>query len=128
MFDGRAFIALARALYESPPVSEAIHRTIVSRAYYGTFLVAREKLPEQDRLPMGKQDSHSHVWNFYRGAIEGKANTVGFDGFKLRDLRNDADYETEAEIGARESEHALLLADKMVRNIDALKGVTPRRA
>lgn len=77
--------------------SEAAKRSAVSRAYYGVFNAARNRL-EADGMEIGNHRAHDRVWREFRDAehastaTERKWRTVGELGAGLRGLRNQADY------------------------------------
>lgn len=83
-FDPLEFIKLGQQIAHPP--TEARHRTAVGRAYYGVFLIARDKMGVR-----GRKKVHKRTVNRLR-------KTTGYDSTAdqltaLRRLRNVADYD-----------------------------------
>jgi hypothetical protein len=66
--DGNDFIALAGKLAVAPAAGEATYRTVVSRAYYGAFHLARSFLVELGFVPLGNANVHGFVRHYLNGS------------------------------------------------------------
>lgn len=94
--------------------SEARARAIISKAYYGAFLEARNKAGITDKSSGIHKKVRDHYFNNGHSAI---ANRL--DDSRIK--RNGADYDTALAISSRDSGMALKLAKKILEEI----GVTP---
>jgi uncharacterized protein (UPF0332 family) len=111
VFDPVRFFLLARKLATG---DESALRTSVSRAYYASFLVARERLGlSHERIP----DVH------YRVIVElhRRSHLVATQLHRLRQMRNRADYDLNLSIGGRDAQEALALAEGILRWLGALR-------
>ncbi len=82
-FDPRSFLRLAEQLAQDDN-DEASLRTAVGRAYYATFLQARDRLGIR-----GRRDIHGKVI----GGLKARDKAAGNQLHKLETLRGAADYE-----------------------------------
>lgn len=96
-FDWKAFVVLARDLQSQASAAgnpEALLRSALSRAYYGTFChvrnVARDTLGFQ---PRNDPDDHGRL----RAHLKGKRSVIAQRLDRLRQWRNDGDYSDELE-------------------------------
>lgn len=105
MFDPIHFFSLARKLATG---DEASVRTSVSRAYYSSFLVAREKLGlSRERVP----DVHQRVVEELHARDHSTANRL----HQLRRMRNRADYDLGIPVKPEDAQEALRLATRVLR-------------
>jgi len=105
------FYHLAGWLYaQQPPHDEARARAIVSKAYYGAFLEARNKAGITDKSLGVHKKVHDHY--FYNGSLA-LANRL--DDSRIK--RNDADYDTALAITSRDSGNALKLAKRILQEL-----------
>jgi uncharacterized protein (UPF0332 family) len=80
--------------------SEAARRSAISRAYYGAFNPARRGL-EARVGPIGNRAVHRTVWDAFGDPglanedTRAKWEVIGEIGERLRNLRNEADYDDE---------------------------------
>ncbi|RLI22088.1 hypothetical protein DRO54_02050 [Candidatus Bathyarchaeota archaeon] len=121
MFDPQEFYKLAVLLFSSGQYTEALGRTIISRAYYASFLKAREKavtkwkdIWESVKIEKCKGGSHWQVRETLKRA--GHPNISG----KLKALhsaRISADYNLETAIDKDEVDDVLKLAKNLLELI-----------
>lgn len=128
-FDWRTFLQLAKELYQqdSPSLKEACLRTCVSRAYYSVFNLALSFLKDgMGAEPPTDKDVHKWTIDFYKledsfGTLEKK---IGAEVDRLRQERNDADYDAEQVINTRRAELALGYAGQVLENLRQIGAVT----
>lgn len=102
---------LAGWLYKQQyPHSEALARTVISKAYYGAFLEARDKAGIVDKSPGVHRTVYEHYSSAGKPAL---ANRL--DGSRVK--RNDADYNTTRTITSRDSGIALARAKKILQEL-----------
>ena len=92
-FDWKTYKDLAEELRSKD--DEASKRSSISRLYYSVFHQAKIFLINIENYDYSEhKDSHAQVWNeFIR---KGKTfKSIGENGKRLRNIRNDADYEDE---------------------------------
>lgn len=99
MFNPIDFLRLAKRFAKG---DEANVRTSISRSYYGSFLLAREKLGVKLRIPEVHQKV---IQNLY-----GKNPVVANNLHSLRRLRNLSDYDTKITLQTTDAKRALKLA------------------
>ena len=91
-FDWKSFIKLARTLQQQAAGetdSEALLRTALSRAYYGTFCFVRNHARDQLGFePRNDADDHGRL----RAHLKGKRFKVAQKLDRLRQWRNESDY------------------------------------
>ena len=98
VFNPEEVIDLAE--YLSSLEGEASARSVISRAYYGVFLFARDLADIDDESPT----AHFDTWKHYVECGEGEVA----DGLRqLRRQRNVADYKTNLKVSMRQSVEAL---------------------
>ena len=115
MFNPHDFLALVRNLSTSNH-QEARIRTIISRAYYATFLMMREWLKTKGyKFPKGKKESSNHekVQDFLFDEIQQRGPKDRLH--KLRQLRNDADYDLNKQLSSSHVQKAMALADSIIK-------------
>lgn len=92
-FEWHAFVEFARRLATEMPDDEAAMRSAVSRAYFGAFCHVKEYAEEKLGFLPGKEaDDHGKL----RSILKGRFSVVGQRLQQLRELRNTADYDQEA--------------------------------
>lgn len=110
MFNPSDFLDLARELVKN---NEAKIRTAVGRAYYASFLTARnafainEKTPQAHRLVLSMLYSKNPV----------SANKLHY----LRRQRNIADYDTGLVMGAGDADRAVKLAEEIITEVSSVR-------
>ncbi|MGB5098432.1 MAG: hypothetical protein WBN82_11030 [Porticoccaceae bacterium] len=90
-FDWAEFLAFSERLYARADRDEATERTIISRAYYSAFGIARTQLG--DRVA-GRQSIHKKVIDTYKNSDDRNERQLGSKLDSLRLRRVKADYET----------------------------------
>ncbi|MGO8755999.1 MAG: hypothetical protein ACLQHK_12305 [Gallionellaceae bacterium] len=102
---------LAGWLYaQQNPYDEACARAIISKAYYGAFLEARNRAGIADKSPGVHKKVHDYYFNAGSLAL---ANRL--DDSRIK--RNDADYDTALTITSMDSGNALKLARKILQEL-----------
>src|SRR5450432_477781 len=94
-FDWRLYLEFAQALASEN--DEARERSAVSRAYYSAFCIARDWLTEHEKkftMP-NPGESHKIVWDTFDNGPEQVKKWIAKEGRKLRNSRNNADYDSE---------------------------------
>jgi uncharacterized protein (UPF0332 family) len=124
------FLDLAKDLHNSTAedlsLAEAKYRTVIGRAYYAAFNVAKQYLESQG-IPISKQgEAHQEV----KKCLMQINGTVAANLNNLRSARNTADYksnvynkrrdETITTYWKKESEKAIKRADKIIKAIELL--------
>ncbi|ADU96180.1 hypothetical protein [Thermovibrio ammonificans] len=121
MFDPKEFIELARELAKAGS-PEAKLRSAISRAYYGCFLIAREKLAaclsnkELKRLHSG--EAHALVIKTLLFSENARLRAMGNMLWELRGSRNDSDYNLNLTLSPKASATAVLLGEMLYREIE----------
>jgi uncharacterized protein (UPF0332 family) len=104
-FDPLLFLDLAEAMDCD---TEAQVRTVINRSYYAVFLRARDNLDDQGLISKSNLgDDHGKV---IRALKSHKRVTAGMQLDDLREMRRDADYETDLSISSDQASKALILA------------------
>ena len=93
-----------------------VFRAIVSRAYYSTLLIARDK----HGLTTKGRGGHRKVIDFYKSSPNLDEQVVGMQIEALKVEREEADYDCNKDIGERESEKALERARDILLLIGAI--------
>lgn len=102
------FYYLAGWLYkQQTSYSEALTRTVISKAYYGAFLEARDKAGITDKSPGVHQKVHDYYSKAGKLALANRLD-------ELRIKRNEADYDTTLTITSRDSGKALAQTKKVL--------------
>ena len=102
---------LASWLYKQQnPHDEARARAVVSKAYYGAFLEARNKAGITDKSGQVHAKVHDH---YVKASNLALANRLD----ESRVKRNDADYDTTLTITSRDSGKALVRARKILQEL-----------
>ena len=126
-FEWQDFLTLARQLESSAladPVCEAKLRSAISRAYYAAFSIARTHL--EDRLGFDVADKahiHQRVWDEFKESGDRSRKKIGYNGDRLKDKRESADYDYVFEGNlTSDAQFSLSLAE---RTIDGIRKLSP---
>jgi uncharacterized protein (UPF0332 family) len=124
-FDWRAYLTLAQDLVSpstSLPNDEARLRTGISRAYYAVFGTARNSLRARYPALVMPTDAtiHGFIQRQFAIASDAFSHSVAQQLGRLRDLRNQADYEEVFAKLPENAEFALLCADTAFDAMDQL--------
>ncbi len=96
-FDWIHFISLAQILYRDAHRlgdREACLRSVISRAYYGAFGLAREKAVREGGVRLSHtSEDHGKIIRFFRKSTDRDYQKIGLALDRLRQQRNKADYE-----------------------------------
>ena len=111
MFDPVDFLHLAEKLMKER--NEASIRTSISRAYYASFLIAKDKLSIMLKPP----DVHKEVIK----QLYKLSPIAGNSLHNLRRLRNTADYDIKTKVTANEGDTALKLAKLVILEMEKIK-------
>jgi hypothetical protein len=116
-FAFRLFLDVAEDLASRD--DEAYRRSALGRAYHAIFGAARRALPPSLQLHMGQGRVHTLTWNQYAGSSTQTSRQIGGIGFRLRRMRERADYDASATFAAtrvrdalNEAQLALALLDR----------------
>lgn len=94
MFNWIDYLRIAKRLIADFPSDEAALRAAVSRSYYAAFNLAKAHLISQNRIPaFHPRNTHDTVWRMYSSSLSAQELRIGQAGYRLRNLRNIADYE-----------------------------------
>lgn len=105
------FYHLVSWLYaQQSPHYEARARAIISRAYYGAFLEARNRAGITDKSLGVHQKVHDHYSKAGRAALANRLDDS-------RKRRNDADYDTTVSLTSMDSGKALKQARKILEEL-----------
>ena len=116
-FQWRDNLALAQELAKRS--EETALRCAIGRAYYAVFGEARQRwIQEHGAIPLDIQ-VHNFLWNEYKRA-DRLRKFIGQDGAKLLAYRNLADYEEAFPDLKSVVERVLIIAKKVLDNLDAL--------
>jgi hypothetical protein len=110
-FAGKQFFDLAAKLHQGHGEDEAVIRTVVSRAYYGAMLAARDKA----KISSTSAAIHQKVIDHYKASPATQAIGNRLDTMRL--MRNDADYQVTQAVAAREARKALEMAREVLKAI-----------
>ncbi len=92
MFNWVDYVNLASEL--SVRSEEACQRAAISRAYYGTFCIARNRLRSEGFRPTrGGTNSHDVYWQQYSRSASANRQEIADLGRKLKRARRQADYD-----------------------------------
>ncbi len=114
MFDWSNYLVLAKEL--AARSDEASKRAAVSRAYYAAFGVAFNYV-ELNKLASltHRGDDHAIVWNALSLSSDRRINSLAQDAKRLRQFRNNADYEANYEQNSNGTQYCLFLAEGIVK-------------
>jgi len=114
-FDWEDYIRLANKLFNEPnknSLEEAYNRSVISRAYYGVFCLARIKAGLE--FDKNRAKIHQKVINYYKSSNKLKEKEVGQILDELRKDRNIADYEGIKYIDKERAERSILKANIVI--------------
>ena len=116
-FDPGDFLTLAKSLVAGDSPTQAQLRTAVSRAYYATHLVTRERLAETAKLAAsGTGEDHLNVI----AVLKSMGGGLGDQLDRLRILRNRADYNLNLELQINDTKLAVSLAEALIDEVRKL--------
>jgi uncharacterized protein (UPF0332 family) len=122
--NGRDFLTFARTLATSG--QEAAWRSMVSRAYYAAFHVARERFADL-RFTVPRADrAHSYLHMRLQNCGHPQAAAAGVSLDKLRADRNRADYDLHRPIVRNFALSAIHSAEQIVQALDSAR-IEPAR-
>lgn len=113
-FDPQDFLGLAAALSADTNARQAELRSAISRAYYGAFLLAKERLAQQ-RLMTPSGTGRDHLTTI--STLRSRNRRAGDELDKLRLNRNTADYQLAAVITHAQATQALSSARTIVSRL-----------
>jgi uncharacterized protein (UPF0332 family) len=122
-FDWSDYLKLANELAPSPisaATQEAKLRCAISRAYYANYCKARNHLRDKEGQVIPAHDAHRYVINALLTSSKRKRKDLGKDLNRLRVDRIKADYYDEFSGLTSQTEVALLLAERVISNLDNL--------
>ncbi|TXI22693.1 MAG: hypothetical protein E6Q61_08580 [Nitrosomonas sp.] len=116
-FNPVEFYQLASILFRqqkgATQYSESFTRTVISRAYYSAFLVARN----QSGINKSSKNIHQEVRDHFHSSGKAKiANQLD----DLRARRNDADYQIDKNLTPRDSGIALKLSESILKEFKSI--------
>lgn len=115
MFDPSEFFVIAEDLYKNN-TTPAGYRTVIGRAYYAAFLVARNRAG----LISTGAGGHENVAKHYKSAPDAVHTLIGNRLDTLRAERASADYDCTADIGQRKAGKAIALSRDVIKDINGL--------
>jgi uncharacterized protein (UPF0332 family) len=111
-FAWRALIELAERLF-AVDADEAICRTVINRAYYAAFNVARDTVERSGHVP--NLHAHYHVWRWFnRPEATLPMKRLGQIGSRLSSVRTKADYEADTTLTGGDARLALRDARRLI--------------
>ena len=126
MFNPQDFIKLSKELLEyETHYREALIRTIISRAYYSSFLSAREELKNQLKNTAlevlyeeisEEPEIHQAVYDILKTLDPVNADLLG----KLRKKRNQADYNLQIPKSLKEAEDCIMDAEMSQKQLSSI--------
>lgn len=118
MFEPICFLNLCKEMFKDEQYNdEAYLRTLISRSYYGLFLIMRDELEKHGILFPRKGDDHGFLINELRGREYFK---IADKMKKLRGKRNDADYWTNKPIKEKDLIFSLQLAEQLLLDFNTI--------
>jgi len=97
-----------------PPLQEARLRAANHAAYYSAFHFAKTYVAAAGKT-IPRHNVHQFVIDFFMGSPQPDRKNIGYDLRRLRDLRNQADYDDEVDDLIDKTQEAIRLAHKLVR-------------
>lgn len=118
-FAWRSLLDLAERLLVYDP-DDAVIRTVINRAYYAAFNVARDIVEQSEQVPNLR--AHNRVWRWFARHESGPPmERLGQIGFRLSNLRRQADYEAEAMLTVADAQHAMREARHLVDSLSRIQ-------
>ncbi len=118
-FDWSQYLHLARELAEET-TDETKMRSAISRAYYAAFIKARNYLQEREGLTIPTQNSHQYVINQFKDSQEKVCEKIGNRLKRLRNRRNQADYDNTFPDLADRTKESLTLGRRIISGLGNL--------
>jgi uncharacterized protein (UPF0332 family) len=116
LFDFRAFLDVAEDL--SSRNEDEYRRSAVSRAYYAIFGASWRALPTSLQMHMGQGRVHSATWNHYAASSTLASRQIAGIGFRLKRMRDRADYDASVAFAANRVRDALDEAHQALNLLD----------
>jgi uncharacterized protein (UPF0332 family) len=113
-FNWENYKTIAEHLHDHPypSIEEACYRTTISRAYYAAFHVTQQKMIKRYRFNNLTVNAHTQLLEFLKE--KKKDNPIIKDAWKnlkrLRDQREDADYDGELNFTGQEGNRSAIIA------------------
>lgn len=118
-FDPNQYYAYASKLRIGLKMDGAELRSLISRAYYGAFITARDEIG----YPSTGPDGHVQVINMYRGNETG--DTIATNLSSLKKLRESADYKPNENLVVNDADKAIAYSKKVLSLLKKLPQATP---
>lgn len=114
--------SLEQGLNTNENIKEAYYRTIISRAYYATFCIARNYLRDTLNIRISKVDAHAFVIIEFKEQRKLKnSHNISNTLHSLRNYRNMADYDDICKIRLEHvAQHAVKESQRIIDLISAL--------
>lgn len=114
-FNAASFYSVADEMRMKSNADGAHLRTMISRAYYGALIVARDARQISTR---GQQGSHQQVINAFAG--NNSSDSLVADSLRsLRKLREKADYEPNVPLTRQDGINALAASKRVLHTLGA---------
>lgn len=124
-FDWSEYLRFAEHLTEgdgTPPAREAQLRSAVSRAYYAAFHLSLNHLRDHQQVQVPEKGNiHRWVIEQFTDSVDAAHRVVGANLDRLRDHRNEADYEDLMEGLTELAAGDVLLAGKILQRLAGLR-------
>ena len=115
VFDPLSFLELANNLHvDANYEDEAVYRTSTSRAYYAAYLICRKYFEKNGGAFSKSAIAHQEVMK----SVKEKDPYTSSLLYRLRNRRNDADYDMDTPYRKGFVNSSLILAQKIIDNID----------
>jgi uncharacterized protein (UPF0332 family) len=125
-YDWQKLLNMARELNQTPFVTitydtETFQRTAINRAYYSSFIKARNLLRDIDGLDVPTSaDAHAFVVNEFKFDYEPSRSQIGRYLAKLKSYRLFADYEDNVMNLSYSTNDAIQIANKIVAALNKI--------
>lgn len=125
-FDWAEYLSLAEEsngmLISGPPVSaDARHRSGVSRAYYASYISARNRLRDIDHVTIPRSaDSHRFTKDQYLNDNDPRRREIGIELDRLRVARNRCDYDDDVRALPTLTTRSITRAAKILADLSQL--------
>lgn len=115
VFNPSDFFEVAESLYKNEKTA-AGYRTVIGRAYYAAFLMARDQAGLHSRGPGG----HEGVAQHYKLKPHSEHALIGNRLDSLRVERTYADYDCTTDIGQRRAGGAIAMSRQVIKDLQNL--------